>query len=63
MRGSNCECGREKRDHRRTAYRLAGDSGYGECKVCLCKTYTRVSTPGTQKLGTDPVLSQVRELE
>jgi len=45
MRSANCECDHEKQDHRRTAYGVRGGSGYGECKVCLCKGYTLVAAP------------------
>ncbi len=34
-----CECGHEKRDHRRP---LMGSQEYGACKVCLCNQYKKV---------------------
>lgn len=46
---SNCECGHEKRDHRRTAYGSGGSSRYAECKICLCKDYARPESADTSK--------------
>lgn len=34
-----CECGHEKRDHRRP---LLGTHSFGECKVCLCNRYEKI---------------------
>jgi hypothetical protein len=53
MRAANCECDHEKRDHRRTAYGPAGRSGWGECKVCLCKSYTRLAASDANLCSTE----------
>jgi hypothetical protein len=46
---SNCVCGHDKRDHRRTAYGSGGSSRCGECKICLCKGYSRPETADTSQ--------------
>lgn len=38
----NCECGHEKRDHRRPRQ---GTSNFGECKICLCDAFSKVRPP------------------
>ena len=39
MAKATCECGHEKRDHRPPQL---GMFGYGECKICLCESYSKV---------------------
>ena len=36
----SCECGHEKRDHRPGVMGTVGTQ-YGECKVCLCRSYQK----------------------
>ena len=54
MTKPSCECGHEKRDHRPG---LMGNGGtqYGECKVCLCRSY--------QKCGEAPLEIVAKDME
>ncbi len=46
---AKCVCGHEQRDHRRIAYGSGGGNRYGECKICLCKGYTRPESADTSQ--------------
>lgn len=52
MTKPSCECGHEKRDHRPG---LLGNGGtqYGECKVCLCRSYQKSGEPAPALLAED----------
>jgi hypothetical protein len=54
MTKPSCECGHEKRDHR-AGLLGSGGTQYGECKVCLCRSY--------QKSGESAAVPVVEDLE
>jgi hypothetical protein len=52
MTKPSCECGHEKRDHRSG---LLGNGGtqYGECKVCLCRSYQKIGEATVAPVSAD----------
>lgn len=42
MTSPKCECGHERCDHRPPR---RGIGGFGECRICLCETFRKVSPP------------------